>query len=196
MLSCCRVCVYRRTFKTSSVFQTYKSVYNLENLYPNSPYNYGGVSQDFSESQKEKFSGIIPIDKLTVKYSRSSGPGGQHVNKTNTKAEVRFHVKSADWIPEDLKPKILAQYKKRVSGSGELIVSSDESRYQLKNMNLCLEKIRKIIEEVEKPPDTRKQELMEELLDMDKVHAAHRKRLQRKRMKGFTKAMRSGADFD
>lgn len=72
------------------------------------------------------------VERLTVTYSRSSGPGGQHVNKgeysvkecpegsagfwvqdfhptltVNTKAEVRFHVLTADWIPEDIRLKVI-----------------------------------------------------------------------------------------
>ena len=39
----------------------------------------------------------IPIDRITFNFSRSSGPGGQNVNKVNTKAEIRFVVASADW---------------------------------------------------------------------------------------------------
>ncbi|XP_035467619.2 peptidyl-tRNA hydrolase ICT1, mitochondrial isoform X2 [Scophthalmus maximus] len=54
----------------------------------------------------------IPVDRLTVSYSRSSGPGGQNVNKVSTKAEVRFHVHTADWIPEDVRQKI---FEKKIS---------------------------------------------------------------------------------
>lgn len=39
----------------------------------------------------------IPVDRIDFNYARSSGPGGQNVNKVNTKAELRFHVMSADW---------------------------------------------------------------------------------------------------
>ena len=46
------------------------------------------------------------VDKLTVSYTRSSGPGGQNVNKVNTKAEVRFHIDSADWLPAEAKQKL------------------------------------------------------------------------------------------
>ncbi|GCB81355.1 hypothetical protein scyTo_0023139, partial [Scyliorhinus torazame] len=51
----------------------------------------------------------IPADRLTVTYCRSSGPGGQNVNKVNTKAEVRFHVATADWLPEDVRSAITAK---------------------------------------------------------------------------------------
>ena len=45
----------------------------------------------------------IPLDKIEFSYARSSGPGGQNVNKVNTKAELRFHVLSAEWLPMDVR---------------------------------------------------------------------------------------------
>lgn len=55
----------------------------------------------------EKFNGYIPMKKLTVTYSRSSGPGGQNVNKLETKVDLRFHVETSDWIPELVRNKLL-----------------------------------------------------------------------------------------
>ena len=45
----------------------------------------------------------VPTDKLFFSFVRSSGPGGQNVNKLNTKAELRFNIDSADWIPFEVK---------------------------------------------------------------------------------------------
>ena len=51
------------------------------------------------------------VDKLSFKYCRSSGPGGQNVNKVNTKAELRFHLDSCTWIPDAVKEKLkLVEY--------------------------------------------------------------------------------------
>lgn len=58
-----------------------------------------------------KFNGYIPIKKVDVKYSRSSGPGGQNVNKVDTKVDLRFHVESSTWIPEAVREKMLAQVR-------------------------------------------------------------------------------------
>ncbi len=46
------------------------------------------------------------LDKLSISYCRSSGPGGSHANKTNTKAEIRFNIESADWLSQLAKAKI------------------------------------------------------------------------------------------
>ncbi|KAJ3341554.1 Peptidyl-tRNA hydrolase ict1, mitochondrial, partial [Kappamyces sp. JEL0680] len=45
----------------------------------------------------------IAVEDLTVQYSRSSGPGGQNVNKVNTKVEMRFPIHKVKWLPEDVK---------------------------------------------------------------------------------------------
>lgn len=47
------------------------------------------------------------MNKISVTYSRSTGPGGQSVNKLATKVDLRFHVQTADWIPEAVRNKIL-----------------------------------------------------------------------------------------
>ncbi|KAG8537682.1 hypothetical protein GDO81_024083, partial [Engystomops pustulosus] len=91
-------------------------------------------------------------DRLTISYSKSSGPGGQNVNKVNTKAEIRFHLSSADWIPEDVRQKISQQNRNRINREGELIVSSQVSRYQMRNLADCLDKIRTMISEANQKP--------------------------------------------
>lgn len=58
-------------------------------------------------NQKDAFSGYIPINKLQITYSRSSGPGGQHVNTVNTKVDLRFKLSEAEWIPEKTRNKLL-----------------------------------------------------------------------------------------
>ncbi|KAJ7987870.1 hypothetical protein DPEC_G00331060 [Dallia pectoralis] len=94
----------------------------------------------------------IPVDRLTVSYSRSSGPGGQHVNKVSTKAEARFHIHTAEWIPEDVRKKIILKNKNRINKAGELLVTSERSRSQVQNLNDCIQKISDIIAEASVKP--------------------------------------------
>lgn len=61
------------------------------------------------EDSSAKFNGYIPIEKLTITYNRSSGPGGQHVNTTNSKVEIRFNVKDATWLSSEIRDKLLQQ---------------------------------------------------------------------------------------
>lgn len=52
------------------------------------------------------FNGHIPINKLDISFCRSSGPGGQHLHKTNSKATVKIHLASADWIPKETRDRL------------------------------------------------------------------------------------------
>lgn len=53
------------------------------------------------------FTGYIPVEELDITYSTSSGPGGQNVNKVNTKVDLRFKVESAQWLNEEIRQKLI-----------------------------------------------------------------------------------------
>lgn len=65
----------------------------------------------YFQLDNNRFNGYIPMNKITVTYSRSSGPGGQNVNKLDTKVDVRFHVESAEWISEEVRERLLIRVK-------------------------------------------------------------------------------------
>lgn len=71
---------------------------------------------------------VIPLDAINLSFTRSSGAGGQNVNKVNTKVEIRFHVDSASWIPADWKDRLKQQQGNKINKEGELVVSSQEHR--------------------------------------------------------------------
>ncbi|XP_055019187.1 peptidyl-tRNA hydrolase ICT1, mitochondrial isoform X1 [Boleophthalmus pectinirostris] len=127
-------------------------------------------------------------ERLTVSYSRSSGPGGQHVNKVNTKAEVRFHVQTADWIPEDVRQKILEKNKNRINKSGELLVTSEVSRSQHRNLSDCIQKISDIITEAtEKPYEPTAEDIA---LRAARLEKRNKERLKQKKMASNIKQSR------
>ncbi|ELT88888.1 hypothetical protein CAPTEDRAFT_179133 [Capitella teleta] len=97
------------------------------------------------QAEDGAFTGFIPLRELEVKHLRGSGPGGQNVNKVNTKVEVRFHVETAEWVPKEARYVLLQQEKNRINKEGYLIVSSDKTRKQLLNQADCLEKIRQMV---------------------------------------------------
>ncbi|CAI8039459.1 Peptidyl-tRNA hydrolase ICT1, mitochondrial, partial [Geodia barretti] len=98
-------------------------------------------SSDDTTEQLETFEGPIPREKLSVTYSKSSGPGGQNVNKLNTKAEVRFHVASADWLPQRVRERLLTLFRSRITREGEMIITSQEHRSQHRNLEAAVARL-------------------------------------------------------
>jgi ribosome-associated protein len=71
--------------------------------------------------------------------SRSSGPGGQNVNKVSTRVELRFDVKGSALLSEDEKEIILARLSNKINSQGELIIVAQKDRSQLKNREKVIE---------------------------------------------------------
>ncbi|ESO07693.1 hypothetical protein HELRODRAFT_75878 [Helobdella robusta] len=105
----------------------------------------------------------LKLDELQISYTKSSGPGGQNVNKVNTKVEIRFHVPSAKWIPEPLKEKLKIKEAGRITKDGYLVVTSDKTRKQLLNQADCFDKIRTIIWACQENTYTPSQQEIEEI---------------------------------
>ncbi|XP_010340742.1 large ribosomal subunit protein mL62 isoform X3 [Saimiri boliviensis] len=130
----------------------------------------------------------IPLDCLTISYCRSSGPGGQNVNKVNSKAEVRFHLATADWIAEPVRQKIAIMHKNKINKSGELVLTSESSRYQFRNLADCLQKIRDMIAEASQTPKEPSKE--DAKLQRLRIESMNRERLRQKRIHSAIKTSR------
>ncbi|KAL9833692.1 large ribosomal subunit protein mL62 [Geothlypis trichas] len=167
----------------------YRSSHSLDKLYP--PRQDGTAARTTEEPQPPALD--IPMARLTVSYSRSSGPGGQNVNKVNSKAEVRFHLASADWIPEAVRQKMALMHRNKINRAGELIVTSEESRYQMRNLAICLEKIRAMVTEAIEKPRVVSKETTQKLIE--RVEKMNRERLRQKKIHSTIKQSRK-ADFD
>jgi len=83
----------------------------------------------------------IPSDQLEWTFNRSSGSGGQNVNKVNTRAEIRFHLMSASWLPKEVRERLLQQRSGFVNKEGIMSLSSQEHRTQGRNREECLKKL-------------------------------------------------------
>jgi ribosome-associated protein len=82
----------------------------------------------------------IPESELRFSASRSGGPGGQNVNKVNTKVELRFHILNSLSLTETEKEKILTALKNRINSEGELLIVSQSGRTQILNKKKAEEK--------------------------------------------------------
>ncbi len=97
----------------------------------------------------------IPWSELQFSYSRSSGPGGQHVNKTNTKATLKWDVQQTEALPPSVKQRFEKHWGARINKEGVLVISSEESREQRSNMEACLAKLKQMLTISAKRPKVR-----------------------------------------
>jgi len=104
-------------------------------------------------SSKEKDS--IPEDEIEFQFSRSSGKGGQNVNKVETKVEIRFNIDRSKAFSNEEKEKIKKSLANRINKEGDLMVVSEEKRNQLENRRIALERLDEMIKEVLKPEEER-----------------------------------------
>ena len=81
------------------------------------------------------------ISELKLTSSRSSGPGGQSVNKVNTKITLRWDVLNSGAINEDQRALILSKLNKIINIEGEVIISADDSRSQIQNKEEAINKL-------------------------------------------------------
>lgn len=130
--------------------------------------------------------GIIKKE-IVVKASRSSGSGGQHVNKVSTKVEIHFHVQSSQGLTEEEKERLRSKFENRITNSGNLIVSSQQTRSQFKNKELAINKLFKLLKKGLYVRPVRKKRGISKAYD--------RKRLKEKRAHSEKKALRKSVNI-
>jgi len=124
----------------------------------------------------------IPSKELEFTYVRSSGPGGQNVNKTNTCAVLKWNIVNSRVLTQPLKERLVKRLFHRISKAGCLIIKSDKFRHRERNTSECKERLKKLILTYSKVPKKRK--------PTKASKASREKRLKLKKAHGKTKELR------
>lgn len=125
----------------------------------------------------------MPLRELEIRFVRSSGAGGQNVNKVNTKAVLRWAVATSAAIEPGVRQRFLERFANRVTLSGEVVLSSDRYRDQGRNAADCVEKLRAMLAEVARPPRPRR--------PTKPSRASRDRRIAEKKARGAVKRSRS-----
>ncbi len=98
----------------------------------------------------------IPFTEFDFSFSRSGGPGGQNVNKVNSKVTLRWSVAKSPTLPADVRERFVQRYRRRITNDGEFVMHSERYRDQGRNVADCLEKLRELLLEVAVAPKRRR----------------------------------------
>ncbi|MCB0461307.1 MAG: aminoacyl-tRNA hydrolase [Flavobacteriaceae bacterium] len=128
------------------------------------------------------------ISEITLKAIRSSGSGGQNVNKVSTKIELQFDVDASNGFDDEEKTLLIENLKTRLTKNNVLILQCDESRSQLKNKQIVKERFLEIIKEA--------LTVQKERIPTKTPKAVKRKRLRNKRQNSEKKANRKPPELD
>jgi ribosome-associated protein len=125
----------------------------------------------------------IPGGELEITASRSSGPGGQHVNTSDTRIQVRWNVAGSAALGEVQRRRVMSALDSRLTNEGDLMVACDTHRSQRRNREEALQRLASLVRQALVPPRPRKK--------TRPSAEARRKRLESKRKRSQTKQERS-----
>ena len=98
----------------------------------------------------------LPEAALSETFLASTGPGGQNVNKVASKAVLRWSPGASPSLPEPVRARLLQSLASRLTGAGELLVTSQRTRDQARNIEDCLDKVRRLVLAAASPPKPRR----------------------------------------
>ncbi len=126
----------------------------------------------------------IPLGELQIRSARSSGPGGQHVNKVNSKITVRWAVRASPSLPDEIRMTLSEQLGRRLTSKGELLITSQRFRDASRNLAEALERLRGLVAQAVSPRKARR--------PTRPTKASAARRLDAKRVRALKKESRRG----
>mmetsp|Transcript_30678 Transcript_30678/g.55861 ORF Transcript_30678/g.55861 Transcript_30678/m.55861 type:complete len:223 (-) Transcript_30678:259-927(-) len=148
----------------------------------------GTLSPDFIVRRLTK-------DDVQFSFVRSSGAGGQNVNKVNTKVAMHWHVEKATWLPQEVRDAILKMERGRINSEGFLGIQAQTYRTQSQNMDDALNRIQEIINHAVQSCTAHAPDPESEKRATLNMRRANEKRLQEKKKMADRKVSRS-KDWD
>ena len=99
----------------------------------------------------------VPENEMTIDFVRSSGPGGQKVNKTSSKAQLRWNVNTSQAFTDEQKATICAFAGNRLNKEGEIVLATDNQRSQFQNRDAVIARLQALVVEALTPKKERKE---------------------------------------
>jgi ribosome-associated protein len=131
---------------------------------------------------------VVPAGAQEWRAVRSSGPGGQNVNKVASKVELRVDLSEISGLDTATRSRLRSQVAARLDGRGRLLVTSQRTRDQIRNLQDAREKVRKLVARAMVVPRPRRL--------TQPSPAAVERRLRRKKVRGLVKRRRMPAGED
>jgi ribosome-associated protein len=127
---------------------------------------------------------VVPAAELTERFSRSSGPGGQGVNTTDSRVELSFDVAGSPSVPDHLRERMLERLDNRLV-DGVVTIAASEFRAQLANRQAARERLAQLLREAAAPPSRKRRPTRP-------TRGSKERRLAQKKRRSETKRGRQG----
>lgn len=129
----------------------------------------------------------IDEDEIEFDFIRSSGPGGQNVNKVSSAVQLRFDIRASASIPPEVKARLVNLSGRRLTSQGVLVIEARQYRSQERNRQASVQRLVRLLQQALEPPKPRHK--------TKPTHAARLRRLETKRKRSEIKRLRRGDEI-